>query len=58
MMEDGAAVRAAFERDGFYIWRGLLDEVALAPAQRLFEEKVEAVAAALAGVRAAAGCPT
>ena len=49
--------RASFERDGFYVFRQLLDPSALAPPQTLLERKVDAVAAALAAARVEAGAP-
>eukprot|EP01043_Picozoa_sp_COSAG02_P026526 COSAG02_NODE_1532_length_12086_cov_6.489447_6_plen_320_part_00 len=51
--------RAAFERDGYYVFRGLLDpaESTLRPAQELMEDKVDTMAAKLAAARVAAGAP-
>eukprot|EP01047_Picozoa_sp_COSAG01_P090378 COSAG01_NODE_22239_length_864_cov_87.962092_1_plen_106_part_00 len=55
--ETAAEVRAVFERDGFYIWRGLLSAATLAPLQQQLEERVEQMAAQLAAARADAGAP-
>jgi hypothetical protein len=56
-MEPPGAVREAFERDGFYIFRNILDSSALAAPQRQLEEKVEAMASALRAARAEARAP-
>lgn len=49
--------RAEFERDGYYVFRGILDASSLAPVKQLLEDKVEAMSAALAAVRVEAGAP-
>ena len=49
--------RTSFERDGFYVFHGLLDPASLRPPRELLEDKVEAMAAAMAAARDAAGAP-